>query len=127
MNKKYFVTFLSPGTLFNESTTKEIHSYDIKLAKEMASSIVERHGSQPYAFYFTTQEMQGYGWDSKPVTTHTSSKYYIRGSTESLRVIENRNDPRDQILISNMKCNQWTHVVRVDGQSFPFKSGDTFV
>ena len=56
--KKYFVKFLSPGTLYSESTTLEIDSHNVATAVEMSKNIVERHGAKPYGFQFITRERQ---------------------------------------------------------------------
>lgn len=47
MIKKHFVTFLSSGTFVSEQTTREIDSWDVNKAKEMARSVLERHDSTP--------------------------------------------------------------------------------
>lgn len=47
---KNIVTFLSPGTFASEATNKDIESWDVSLAMDMAKNIVERHGAKPYGF-----------------------------------------------------------------------------
>lgn len=128
-SKKHFVTFLSPGTFFNESTTKEISSLDINEAKTMAGFIYERYGTHPYAFYFTTKELQGTGWYMKQVEIYHSPTYYIRGIRYTLNDIIERNifQGKYDILISNMMSNEWTHVVEVNGQFFPIHQTDEFI
>ena len=52
--RKHYVTFLSPGTLFPEETTKSIPSWHISPACKMARGITERYDAKPYGFYFET-------------------------------------------------------------------------
>jgi hypothetical protein len=37
--------------------------------------------------------------------------YYLGGVVQTLAQIKAKNDPRDEILISNMECNRWDKVV----------------
>jgi hypothetical protein len=90
--KKHFVTFLSPGTIVAESTTKDIDSWDTDKAIKISKGIKERHGALPYGFYFTTRERGAEDFGSK----ETQKK---------------QNVPNDQILISNMECNKWDKVI----------------
>ena len=46
---KHFVTFYSPGSFVAETTTREIESWDIRKAQEMADKISERYDATPYA------------------------------------------------------------------------------
>jgi hypothetical protein len=52
--KQHYVTFHSPGTCFNESSSHPIESWDTKLAMTMAKTITECYGAKPYAFSFST-------------------------------------------------------------------------
>ena len=63
--KKHFVTFFSPGTFVSETTEKEIDSWDVEKAKELARSIKERHGATPYGFRFITRSRNDDELDSK--------------------------------------------------------------
>ena len=107
--KKHFVTFLSPGTFVHEETTKEIESWDIDEAIKLASGIKERHGATPFAFYFTTRGRKENELDSK--VTRSSGRYYLGGKVETIDDVRRRNDPQEQILLSNMECNGWDRII----------------
>lgn len=121
MIEKHFVTFVSPGTFVSEQTTKEIDSWDIKKATEMARNVTERHSARPFCFYFTTRTNDG-ELDSK--VTATSRKYYLGGQVQTREEIEDRNDPSEEILRSNLRangidrvvvnCNSWKSVLPLD-------------
>ena len=107
--KKHFVTFLSPGTFVAEQSTKPIGSWDTEDAMEMARDILERHGATPYGFYFTTRSRKDRERDSS--VTDRSGTYYLGGKILSIEDIESRHDPKDNVLLSNMRCNGWSRVV----------------
>lgn len=106
---KYFVHFLSPGTFVAEMTTKEIDSWDIDKACEMARSIKERYAAVPFAFYFTTRERTEEDFDSKVI--ETSKRYFLGGDIQTYKEIKKRNDPGDKILLENMRNNNWDRVI----------------
>lgn len=107
--KKHFVTFYSPGSFVSESTCKEIDSWDVEKAQEMARSIKERHGATPYGFRFSTRERKNDELDSKTVAK--SGMYFLGGTIRHLDFIILENKPDEQILISNMKNNGWDRIV----------------
>lgn len=107
--EKHFVTFFSPGTFMAESTTKPIHTWNIAKAKSMAETIEERYNAVPYAFQFTTRTRGPDDLDSK--VTATSPTYYLHCKVETLEEIEARADPKENILRSNMRINEWNKVV----------------
>lgn len=107
--KKHFVTFTSPGTFVPEETVKDIDSWDVYKAIEMSKEITERYGSKPFAFRFSTRERGPDDLDSK--VTQTSGRYYLGGTILTIEDIKARNDPKDQILISNMECNGYSRVI----------------
>ncbi len=107
--KKHFVTFCSPGTLVSETTTSEIESWDIELAKKMSKGIKERHGAVPYGFYFSTRGRNEDELNSKVIAQ--SGMYYLGGNILTLDEIKTRNDPKDKILISNMRINGYDKVI----------------
>lgn len=108
--KRHYVTFLSPGTFMAEDTTKQVESWDVKAAQKMAEEIEERYGATPYGFYFWTRERGAAEWE--PKQTAKSPMYYLpHCKVETLAEIEARNDPKESILRSNMRCNGFTRVV----------------
>lgn len=121
----HFVTFLSPGTMFAENTTKPIEAWDVDKAVEMARGVKERHGAVPYGFYFTTRERTDADLDSREAAR--SELYYLGGRIETLAEIEARADPKESILRSNMRCNGWDRVVVNDNSwrwTQPLQKGD---
>lgn len=107
--KKHFVVFYSPGTFFAESTTKEIDAWDVNQAKEMARVIKERHGATPYGFQFITRGRTDEDLDSKVIDR--SPMYYLGGKVETYEEVVARNDPKEEILRSNMKCNGYDRII----------------
>ena len=108
--EKHFVTFYSPGTFVAETSSKPIGaSWDIETAVSMARDIVERHGAKPYGFRFTTRRRDEDDLDSS--VTATSPMYYLGGKVETLDQVAARNDPKDEILLSNMRCNNYNRII----------------
>lgn len=112
--RAHYVTFYSPGTLFAESTTKEIAEWNPKVAVGMAETVLERYGATPYAFEFSTRIVAGPIPDGEggtlavePKTVETSGKYFLGAKLETLDEIETRNLENESILVSNMTCNEW--------------------
>lgn len=123
--KKHFVTFFSPGTMFSEQSTEEIDSWDVVEARKRADDIVERHNATPYGFQFVTRERGEDDFDSKE--TERSNMYYINCRVETLEEIEERNDPDENILRSNMRNNGYDSVaVTIKGWkgTYPMQKGD---
>lgn len=106
---KHFVTFYSPGTFVAEQTTREIDSWDIDQAIRIADEISERHRATPYGFKFTTRSRSENELDSEVVSS--SSLYYLGGEVLTLQDVTSRNDPEDEILISNMEGNGWNRII----------------
>ena len=107
--EKHFVTFYSPGTFVAETTEKPIDSWDVEQAKAMSESVTERYGATPYGFRFSTRSRGPDDLDSK--VSATSPMYYINCKVETLAEIEERNDPKEEILRSNMRGNGWDRIV----------------
>lgn len=104
-----FVVFFSPGTLFSESTSLPIESWDVEAAKGMVASVKERYGATPYGFHFITKTRGKKDLDSK--ITATSSMYFLGGKVETLAEVKARATSNDTILISNMECNGYARII----------------
>jgi len=107
--EQHFVTFYSPGTFFSETTTKTIPSWDTAASVEMARGIVERYEARPYAFRFSTRSRGPDDLDSR--VTAQSGYFFLGGKVLTLSDVEGRNDPKDHILISNMRNNGYDKIV----------------
>ncbi len=124
--KKHFVEFYSPGTFVSEVDSREIDSWDIEAAQEIATSIVQRYNARPYGFRFVT--MERLKDDFEPKEIERSGIYYLGGMTYTLEELRNRNNPRDKTAISNMEINGWERVIEnTNSYSFmaPLLDGDT--
>ncbi|KKL56136.1 hypothetical protein LCGC14_2248430 [marine sediment metagenome] len=127
--KKHFVTFYSPGTFVAEQSTKDIDSWDVDAAQKMAENVKERHGAIPYAFQFSTRTRGADDLDSH--VSERSPMYFVNCRIETLAEVEERNDPKERILRSNMRNNgydriaittkgwKWTQPVGADDMVLP--------
>ena len=106
---QHFVTFYSPGTFTAEETTKPIESWDVDTAVKMAAGIKERHAAVPYGFRFSTRSREDGELDSK--VSSKSNMYYLGGKVETIEDVERRNDPKESVLLSNMRCNGYDRIV----------------
>jgi hypothetical protein len=108
--KKHFITFLSPGTLVSEQTTKEIKDWNVDLAVSMSKTIVERYGATPYAFYFSTRERKSEDFDSCEIKR--SPKYFLGGKIETAEEILARKQENEHVLRANIRNNGIARVWR---------------
>lgn len=123
--KAHFVIFFSPGTFFAEQSRKSIDSWDIEKALKMVKGITERYNATPYGFCFTTRTRGENDLDSRE--TKRSKMYFLGGTVLTLEDIKARNDPNDQILVSNMEGNGYKRVVQNCNSwkwTRPFHDGD---
>lgn len=104
-----FVTFYSPGTFVAEQTTKPVDGWDVDTAIEMSRSIKERYGAVPYGFQFSTRARSDGDLDSKEI--ERSPMYYLGGRVETVEEVAARNDPKERILLQNMRCNGWNSII----------------
>lgn len=134
---KHTVTFYSPGTLFSEQTSKDIDSWDTKKAVEMAETISERYGAKPYAFVFRTFKTHDPVSDGEGGLLKVESKkekesgyYFLGGKLETYDDVVKRNDPKEEILRSNMRGNEYW-IVCINTNSYrstmPFGEDDKIV
>lgn len=107
--EKHFVIFASPGTFVSETTERPIDSWDVEKAVDMARTVLERHNARPYGFYFTTRTRGPEDLDSK--VTATSPLYYLGGRVETREEVEARNDPKEEILRSNLRANDVEKII----------------
>lgn len=125
---QHFVVFCSPGSFCSETTRQEIASWNVREACEMAKEVVERYGAKPYGFYFITRGRAYDKLDSRVVAE--SGMYYMGGYIKSLAEVIARNDPKESILLSNMKRNGWNNII-INNNSYkftaPFTEEDTLL
>ncbi len=115
--QQHYVTFYSPGTFVSEENVVAIDSWNVNEAIAMARTILQRYNATPYGFKFTTRSRKDDELDSK--TTDHSPIYYLGGTIETVEEIEARNDPKERILLSNMKNNGYDKVI-VNTNSWKF-------
>jgi hypothetical protein len=123
--KKHFVIFCSPGSFTSETSEYEVESWDVRVAIEKSKGITERWNAKPYGFYFVTRGRTETELNSKIIAT--SNMYYLGGTVETYDEVCARNDPKEEILRSNMQCNNWDKIL-VNTNSYKFttylKKGD---
>jgi hypothetical protein len=134
---KHTVYFHSPGTFFTESSVKDIDSWNIKQAVEMAESIVERYSAKPYGFKFATYKThptlideEGNEYEVRSKLLKESGTYFLGGKLETYDEVVARNDPKEEILRSNMRCNgMWIICVNTNSYRsvWPFTEKDKIV
>lgn len=123
--EKNFVIFLSPGTFVAEQSEKPIDTWDVKAAVELSKGIKERYDALPYGFYFVTRGRGPDDLDSKLIKR--SGTYYLGGKVETYEEVCARNDPKEEILRSNMRCNGYKRIVVNDNSwrwTQPLEDGD---
>lgn len=117
MNTKHFVEFLLPGSFFSESTIQEIATWNVDEAKNIANGFKLK----PFGFRFITKKLVGTGWDQQQVVDKQSGIYYIGGTVNSYHDVVKRNLPTEEILRSNMQCNNWSYVINtIYKNTYPF-------
>lgn len=114
---RHFVTFLSPGTFVSEATEKPIDSWNVDAAVEMAKDICERHGARPYGFKFTSRGRKDDDLDSKVIDT--SPVYYLGGTIRTAAEVLAGDDPKEDILRSNVRINKYKRII-VNDNSWRF-------
>lgn len=126
--EKHYVSFYSPGTFISECTSKEIDSWDVEKAKEMARDIKDRYGSNTYGFRFRTQNHSDD--DMTVQVTKLSGMYFFSGTIRSISFIILQDKPEEKILRSNMITNGWDSVIEINNPHklvLPFEKGDVLL
>lgn len=133
--RKHFVRFLSPGTLFSETTTRPIDSWDVRKAAEMSREIEERHGARPYGFQFLTNlvadpidDGEGGELSVEPKQVDISGNHFITG--DILLFDDIPDVPDKSTLRSNMRCNDWPVLIENRNSyrfTCQFEEGDVVV
>jgi hypothetical protein len=79
----------------------------------------------PYGFQFSTRKRGPNDLDSKE--TKRSGTYFLGGRIETVETIAKRRDPKERILLDNMRGNGWEKVVINDNSyrwTQPLRHGD---
>ena len=106
--EKHFVTFFSPGTFVAETDVQAIDSWDVGEAQRRVKHVKQRYGAIPYAFQFSTRSRGPDDLDSK--VSKTSCTYFVNCKVETRDEVEARNDPKEDILRSNMRINGYDRI-----------------
>lgn len=135
--RKHQVTFYSPGTLFSESSTRSIDSWDIAQAVEMSKEISERYGAKPYGFVFETVLTAKDVPDGEGGTLRVEAKvversgiHFLGGRLETYDDVVARDKSDESILRSNMRCNSmWIVCINTNSyrSTLPFNEEDKLV
>lgn len=139
--RKHYVTFVSPGTLFAEMTSKPIDAWDIKQALALEKGTIERYGAKPFGFYFSTRlvvdpvpDGEGGTLNVEPREVERSGMHFLADaghwSLHSYDELERVGSKETEILRSNMRGNGWP-IVFESRRSFrctqPFEERDVVV
>jgi hypothetical protein len=132
----HYVEFMSPGTLFSETSVRKIASWDAKKACTMAKKIEERHGASPYGFrFFTMREAGPVKTDAgdmkvEPQKVRQSGIYFITGTVRTAKEVLAGADPEEKILRSNVEINRIPAVIENCNSyksTLPFEKDDVVV
>lgn len=111
MATKHYVDFYSPGTFVSEQSRREVPSWDILAAIELANGIQERHGAKPYGFRFSSYMVhdpipdgQGGELNVEPKEIAKSELHYLGGEIKRFDDVPETQE--FEILRSNMRCNR---------------------
>ena len=107
--KKNFVTFYSPGSFVSETEDREIETWDVEQACDMARTIKARYNAIPYAFQFYTKGRSDAELDSSVIDR--SGLYYINCNKLSKEQIADEYGT-SSILYRNMENNRWEYIAR---------------
>jgi hypothetical protein len=121
MTVRTFVRYKYPGIIVPEESFREIKQRDPVETAQTAPKGV--YAFQFYDVHYATID----GIDMSSAIVNESPTYFINGEKLSLADVK-RDMPDKTILISNMECNHWDHVVRTQmGNITPMDDGDVIV
>lgn len=120
--EKHYVVFHSPGTFFDETSRRNIDSWDTKEAIKISRTISERYDASPFGFVFVTlleadpiKDDSGNEFNVQPIKVKESGMHFIGGTVDTYKTISERNLKEDIILRSNMRSNKfWTVVTNTN-------------
>ena len=119
---RHKVTFYSPGTFFNEQSTRHVQTWSIKDALTLAKGILERYGARPFGFQFSsweTIEGQELGdFKVEPKLLRRSGTIYFNGKIRTKEEVLAGTDPEEEILRSNVRCNDYDIVQGIDPDNY---------
>ncbi|MDJ0921080.1 MAG: hypothetical protein QNI84_08120 [Henriciella sp.] len=108
--QQHYVEFLSPGTFMSESSKREIASWDTAEAIRMMSGIVERHGTRPYGFRFSTRARDPNDLDSREVAR--SHFYYVNCDVLTAEEVLAETNAENRIMRANVENNGYKRIAR---------------
>lgn len=112
---EHYVEYLCPGTFVSERSRVPCDSPgDVRSALARESDVVARYNAKPYAFRFISVAYEEGVSDSGEVMKTApreacSGLFHIRGKV--LRLEDIPDTKENEILRSNMRCNEWPAVV----------------
>lgn len=113
---RHYVEFLYPGIIVSETSVKELKEGE-------RDNIQMPDGAFGYRFFEVMETKTDDGEVLKSKRRNVSNWYY-EGKKLSLVDVETLY-PKEKILISNMRNNNWMYVVKTKfGQFIPFLEGD---
>jgi len=111
---RLFRIFISSSVaIANSASTTEaayapLSTHLFGTSAQLARKVKERHGTTPFAFFFSTRARGDADLDSRVVKQ--SGRYFLGGKVETLAEVEARNDPKEEILRFNMRANKWYRI-----------------
>lgn len=111
--EKHYAEFFSPGTLFAETSVMPMETEDPKEAVAKWRNITERYGAKPYAFqlYTNLEHDDVDGFKCRPKEVRRSGYYFLGGTIRTAAEVLAGTDEKEDILRSNVRCNEITAVV----------------
>lgn len=106
---KHFVIFVISAKFGTTLVEREIDSWDPKLACGLIKTLI----TYPLGFYFETKHCLDIE-SNYFITEKTSLMFFINGIISSLQELQDRNNPEDSILISQLKQNNVENIITVN-------------